>query len=138
MRSLLNLLALLLKPMAGFSPTPDLPFLPLLCPPFPCLPVLSPASQKEPVKAFPPSTVPIKTFAYPLHHIWTAGRSSRKINPGSGSPPLHHSIVYTVGWPLHVGLLPQDKMGNKAKVLPLSVFPSTYQICLQPQPKILA
>ena len=128
------------KGCAGFSLTPELPLLPLLCP---SLSLLSPATQKEPIRACLPSTVHRKPFAYPLRHMRATGRSLRKLNAGSAARPLGHCMLSTVGWPLPVGLLPQEKMGkhaNRAPSCPLtstpSVFSSTYHLCLQPQAKI--
>lgn len=98
---------------------------------------------KEPVKACLPSTVHRKPFAYPRQHMRATGRSLRKLNAGSAAPPLSHYMLSTVGWPLPVGLLPQEKMGNHANCAPLrphtrtcSVFSSNYQLCFQPQAKI--
>lgn len=108
LRSLLDLLALPLRPMVeSILKVPLLlcSFFSLLSPPLPALPCASfscpvfssyPAFQKEPVKACPPSTGHIKTFGYPLHHVRADGRSSRKINSERPSP-AHHSTVCT-GW----------------------------------------
>lgn len=117
------------KGCAGFSLTPELSLLSLLSPLFPCLSLLSPAAQKEPVKTCLPCTVHRKTFAYPLHHRAT-GRSLRTLNAGSAASPLSHYMVSTVGWPLHMGLLPRGKTRNHANRTP----PTHTHFQFSPQP----
>ena len=125
------------KGCAGFSLTPELSLLSLLSPLFPCLSLLSPAAQKEPVKACLPCTVHRKTFAYPLHHRAT-GRSLRTLSCCSSIEPLH-GVYCWVAAPHGSPASGQDRKPRKphpSHTHTLSVFSSTYQLCLQPQAKI--